>query len=61
MKQSVSISLLSREKLDSYLGSLCRPGLQVTELEFTLVFLVPELVPHHRSTACAFWHARQLR
>lgn len=48
MKQSLSISLLSDEKLDSYLGSLCRSCLQVTELEFTLVFLVPEFVLHHR-------------
>lgn len=41
-KQSLSMSLLSDEKLDSHLGSLCRLCLQV--------FLVPELLLHHRPT-----------
>lgn len=49
--------LLTDEKLASYPGSFCRPCLKVTELEFTWVFLAPELGLHHRPTACAFWHA----
>lgn len=57
MKQSLLMSLLTDEKLASYPGSFCRPCLKVTELEFTWVFLAPELGLHHRPTACAFWHA----